>query len=61
VAYVLLELVVVPLGVLLLALSWVPLHQGRKPFPGEMPANAMPTAVEPGAVLLADPRRRPAR
>ncbi len=61
VAFVLLELVVVPVGVLLLALSIVPGDRGPV-TPGEPPANAktvhLPATSEPGTVLLAVPRRR---
>jgi hypothetical protein len=60
VAYVLLELVLVPLGVLLLALSSVPGRAPRAPVtpPANAKALSLPPVSEPGAVLLVDPGRR---
>jgi len=64
VAYVMLELVVVPLGVLLLALTFVPGDPGLE-APGAPPANAealhLPAVSESGTVLLMDPGQRPGR
>lgn len=62
-AYVLLELVVVPLAVLLLALGAVPGEQAAvsKPLPANVKATVLPVPLppvsEPGAVLLLDPGR----
>lgn len=75
VAYVLLELVVVPLVVLFLALSSAPGDPRRRPAPAPAAATSAPAtppadaralslppqASEAGAVLLADPGRQAAR
>ena len=56
VIYALFELVVVPVGLMLLVLSFVPGDRPAAP-PASADAQKRPAPTEPPALLLADPRR----